>query len=65
MLGLLFVQIGLARLMQSFDFTLPNGQDPATLDMTEKFGGSMPRQNPLQVVCKPRLPKSLYIRVAS
>jgi len=30
------------------------------LDMTEKFGGTMPRQNPLQVVCKPRLPKSLY-----
>jgi cytochrome P450 len=59
-LGLLFVQIGLARLMQSFDFSLPNGQDPATLDMTEKFGGTMPRQNPLQVVCKPRLPKSLY-----
>ncbi|CAM6013325.1 unnamed protein product [Sphagnum balticum] len=60
LLGLLFVQIGLARLMQSFDFALPNGQDPATLDMTEKFGSTLPRQNPLQVVCKPRLPKSLY-----
>ncbi|KAH9563172.1 hypothetical protein CY35_05G110500 [Sphagnum magellanicum] len=60
MLGLLFVQIGLARLMQSFDFALPNGQDPATLDMTEKFGLTMPRQNPLQVHCRPRLPKSLY-----
>ncbi len=54
------MQIGLARLMQSFDFALPNGQDPATLDMTEKFGATMPRQNPLQVVCKPRLPKSLF-----
>jgi cytochrome P450 len=59
-LGLSFVQIGLARLMQSFDFALPNGQDPATLNMTEKFGATMPRQNPLQVVCKPQLPKSLY-----
>ncbi|CAK9257915.1 unnamed protein product [Sphagnum jensenii] len=61
LLALLFMQIGLARLMQSFDFALPNGQDPATLDMTEKFGGvTMPRQNPLQVVCKPRLPKHFY-----
>jgi cytochrome P450 len=60
LLALLFVQVGLARLMQSFDFALPNGQDPATLDMTEKFGVTLPRQNPLQVVCKPRLPKHFY-----
>ncbi|CAK9228236.1 unnamed protein product, partial [Sphagnum troendelagicum] len=49
MLGLLFVQIGLARLMQSFDFALPHGQDPTTVDMTEKFGFSLPRRIPLQV----------------
>ncbi len=28
--------------------------------MTEKFEVSIPHQNPLQVVCKPQLPKSLY-----
>jgi cytochrome P450 len=60
LLGLLFVQVGLARLMQSFDFALPTGQDPATLDMTEKFGITIHRQNPLQVVCKPRMPKQFY-----
>jgi hypothetical protein len=57
LLALLFVQVGLACLTQSLDFALPNGQDPATLDMLEKFGVTMPRQNPLHVVCKTRLPK--------
>jgi cytochrome P450 family 1 subfamily A polypeptide 1 len=59
-LGVLFVQVGLARLMQSFEFALPPGQDPATLDMSETFGITLPRTNSLQVVCKPRLPKHFY-----
>jgi cytochrome P450 len=59
-LGVLFVQIGLARLMQSFEFALPPGQDPATLDMSETFGITLPRKTSLQVVCKPRMPKHFY-----
>ncbi|CAK9228941.1 unnamed protein product [Sphagnum troendelagicum] len=62
-LGLLFVQIGLARLMQSFDFALPNGQDPATLDMTEKFGGmDMLTYNHLDIVAAPYGPYWLHLR---
>ncbi|CAM6041050.1 unnamed protein product [Sphagnum compactum] len=59
-LGVLFVQLGLARLVQSFEFSLPDGQDPTTLDMTAKYGVTMPRKTPLKVICKPRLPKHLY-----
>jgi cytochrome P450 len=59
-LGLLFVQIGLARLMHSFQFSLPDGQDPTTLEMSETFGLTMPRTISLKVVCKPRLPNHLY-----
>lgn len=59
-LGILFVELGIARLAQSFDFALPEGQDVADLDMTEKFGITMPRKNSLIVVCKPRLPVHLY-----
>jgi cytochrome P450 len=59
-LGILFVQMGLARLMHSFEFSLPDGADPATLDMSHSFGLTVPRAIPLKVVCKPRLPEHLY-----
>lgn len=59
-LGLLIVQIGVARLAQGFDFTLPGNQDPRKLDMTEALGVSMPRANPLSVVVTPRLGSHLY-----
>jgi len=60
-LAVLFVQMGLARLAHSFDFTLPGGEDPLKLDMTETFGLTIPRANPLCVHPKPRLPKHLYL----
>lgn len=60
LLGILFVQVGVARLVHSFDINLPNGQDPATLDLEEKFAGTMPRANPLVTLAKPRLPAHLY-----
>ncbi|CAK9205347.1 unnamed protein product [Sphagnum jensenii] len=60
-LAVLFVQMGLARLTHSFDFTLPQGEDPTKLDMTETFGLSTPRLHPLCVHPKPRLPKHLYL----
>jgi cytochrome P450 len=59
-LGLLFVQMGLARLMHSFQFSLPDAADPATLDMSHSFGLTVPRTIPLKLVCKPRLPNDLY-----
>lgn len=59
-LGILFVQLGIARLAQSFDFALPEGRDPASLDMTEKFGITMPMKCPLTVVVRARLPAHLY-----
>ncbi len=60
-LAVVFVQMGLARLAHSFDFTLPQGEDPTKLDMTETFGLSTPRVHPLCVHPKPRLPKHLYL----
>jgi cytochrome P450 len=60
-LAVVFVQMGLARLAHSFDFTLPGGEDPLKLDMTETFGLSTPRVHPLHVHPKPRLPKHLYL----
>jgi len=51
----------LARLTHSFDFTLPQGEDPTKLDMTETFGLSTPRLHPLCVHPEARLPKHLYL----
>lgn len=59
-LGILFVHIGVARLVQGFEMTLPGGVDGADLDMSEMFGGTTPRKVPLAVVAKPRLAAELY-----
>lgn len=59
-LGILFVQMGVARLAQAFDMALPEGEDVKDLDMSERFGVTMPRKNPLCVVAKARLPAHLY-----
>ena len=42
-LGLTTVTYVLAQLLHSFDWVLPNGMLPNDLDMSEKFGLSMPR----------------------
>ncbi|CAK9206130.1 unnamed protein product [Sphagnum troendelagicum] len=60
-LAILFVPVGLARLVHSFDFTLPGGEDPLKLDMSETLGLTIPRTHPLCVHPKPRLPKHLYL----
>lgn len=60
-LAVLFVPMGLARLAHSFDFTLPGGEDPLKLDMTETFSLFIARTHPLCVHVKPRLPKHLYL----
>lgn len=59
-LGILFVQMGVARLVHSFEMALPDGMDMSELDMSELFGGTTPRKVPLTVVAQPRLPAHLY-----
>ncbi|CAM6018243.1 unnamed protein product [Sphagnum balticum] len=58
--GILFVQMGLARIMHSFDLSLPQAQDPENLDITERFAINIWLATPLHVIAKPRLPKNLY-----
>ncbi|KAH9536222.1 hypothetical protein CY35_17G097200 [Sphagnum magellanicum] len=58
--GLLMVQIELAKLLHSFTWTLPKGQNPQDIDMGEIFGVSIPKKIPLQVVASARLPLHLY-----
>ncbi|CAM6050510.1 unnamed protein product [Sphagnum compactum] len=58
-MGNLVVEIVLARLLQGFNWELPNKQDPKTLDMTEKFGGVMHKAKPLHVRAYAKLPAHL------
>ncbi len=58
--GILFVQMRLARIMHSFDLSLPQAQDPENLDITERFAINIWLATPLHVIAKPRLPKNLY-----
>lgn len=54
-LGLSIVRIGVARLVQGFNFVLPGNQNPRDPDMTETLKFSMHRANPLSIVVTPRL----------
>jgi cytochrome P450 len=54
-LGLNTVSLVVAQLVHCFDWELPFGMSPSDLDMTEKFGLSMPRCNPLLAVPTTRL----------
>lgn len=53
-LGLITVQLVVARLVHCFDWELPNGTTPENLDMTEKFGLTTPRVKHLLAVPKYR-----------
>ncbi|XVF09635.1 hypothetical protein REPUB_Repub07fG0111000 [Reevesia pubescens] len=46
-LGIITVKVALAQLVHSFDWELPSGMSPNELDMTEKFGLSLPRSTHL------------------
>ncbi|KAH8946637.1 hypothetical protein BDL97_12G106600 [Sphagnum fallax] len=59
-LGLIMVQLELARLLHSFTWKLPAGQDPQDIDMDEIFGLTAPKAIPLHVVATARLPLHLY-----
>ncbi|OMP01029.1 Cytochrome P450 [Corchorus capsularis] len=48
-LGLVNVRLALALLVHCFEWQLPNGMLPSELDMSEKFGLSLPRANHLLV----------------
>ncbi|CAK9200287.1 unnamed protein product [Sphagnum troendelagicum] len=59
-LGLIMVHLELARLLHSFTWKLPAGQDPQDIDMDEIFGLTAPKAIPLHVVPTARLPLHLY-----
>ncbi|GLJ11797.1 hypothetical protein SUGI_0177270 [Cryptomeria japonica] len=59
-LGLKVVQLGLANLLHGFHWRLPaNIQSPQELDMTETYGLSTPKAEPLVAMAEPRLPHHL------
>lgn len=60
MMGLTFVQTAVAKLVQAFDISLPDGMAPEELDMSEGFMATLPRVVKLVVEAKPRLPEHLY-----
>ncbi|KAJ7559224.1 hypothetical protein O6H91_04G074900 [Diphasiastrum complanatum] len=57
LLGLTVVQLGLAVLLQSFEWQLSPSQE---LDMSEVFGLTVPKSVPLHAIATPRLPQHLY-----
>ncbi|XP_076893147.1 corytuberine synthase-like [Bidens hawaiensis] len=44
----------LASLILDYDWSLPNDEDPATLDMAEKFGVTLQKKKPLELIFKRR-----------
>ena len=56
-LALIVVSHTLGRLLQSFEWLVPEGTE---IDMTEGFGLTMPKSITLEVVIKHRLPVNLY-----
>lgn len=57
MFGLRVIHLILARLLQAFEFSTPNGE---TIDMGEGLGIGLPKLKPLDIVLTPRLPQELY-----
>ncbi|KAK9059648.1 hypothetical protein SSX86_020352 [Deinandra increscens subsp. villosa] len=50
--GIKSVEYILASLIHEFDWGVPNGDDPSKLDVNEKFGIAMKRENPLKLIFK-------------
>lgn len=50
--GIKSVQLILASLVKRFEWVLPNDEDPAKLDMNEKFGVTLHKEKPLQLIFK-------------
>ncbi|OAY34805.1 cytochrome P450 CYP82D47 [Manihot esculenta] len=51
------IQLGMARLLQGFNFTTPNNEP---VDMTESLNISLDKETPLEVMVTPRLAPELY-----
>ena len=49
------VPLIIASLIHSFDCSLSQGNDPNDIDMTEKYGHSMRKFEPLVLVRKPKI----------
>lgn len=58
-LGLTVIQFTLARLLHSFDFSLPSPEKAEDLDMSETFGLTITKTQPLRLTAFPRLPREL------
>lgn len=52
-LGVRMVQLMLASLIQSFEWSLPDGMAPKDLDLREKFGLTLVMASPLQAMASP------------
>ncbi|PKU83147.1 geraniol 8-hydroxylase-like [Dendrobium catenatum] len=52
-LGVRMVQLMLASLIQSFEWSLPDGMKPTDLDLTEKFGVTLVLACPLKAIATP------------
>ena len=48
------VPLVLASLIHFFDWSLPHGYDPEKLDMSEKFGATLKKEQPLYLIPKVR-----------
>ncbi|MFS7956618.1 putative N-methylcoclaurine 3'-monooxygenase [Helianthus anomalus] len=48
--GIKSVQSILASLIKQFRWVLPNDEDPSNLDMNEKFGVTLQKKKPLQLI---------------
>ncbi len=61
LLGLLIVQMHLARLLHGFTWKLPKGENPQDMDMGEVFGLTTQKAIPLHAIAIARLPQHLYL----
>ncbi|KVI07175.1 probable (S)-N-methylcoclaurine 3'-hydroxylase isozyme 2 [Cynara cardunculus var. scolymus] len=50
--GMMSVELVLASLIHEFDWVLPDGGDPLKIDMNDKFGIALKRENPLKLIFK-------------
>eukprot|EP00249_Psilotum_nudum_P023061 c28737_g1_i1 orf=350-1909(-) len=59
-LGLRMIHLAFARLIHAFEWSFPSPLNPQELDMSEKFGLTVTRAQPLLLIAKPRLPMHVY-----
>ena len=55
------VHLLLASLLHSFEWALPHGMTAHQVDMSERFGLTLVKAVPLEVIPRPRLPSDMYL----